>query len=601
MGLDPSVPQPRRGSIHDTGDEGVDPSGATPWGSIRDIEPPKRARSERPATAKGLDPRHRRRGGRSVRSAAAGVDPRYRAPKKGSIRASRDRKGARSATPATRGSIRPGRSRGGRSAISSPQRGSTHDTGDEGVDSSGGAAVGGDPRYRAPEGARSERPATPKGLDPRHRGRGGRFVRGAAVGVDPRYRAPKKGSIRASRNPEGARSTTPATRGSIRPERRRGGRSAISSPQEGFDPGVPRPRRGSIRDTGGEGVDPSGAPPRGSIRDIEPPKGLDPSVPRPRRGSIHDTGGEGVDPSGAPPWGSIRDIEPPNGARSGRPATAKGLDPRHRRRGGRSVRSAAVGVDPRYRAPKKGSIRASRNPEEARSATSATRGSIRPERRRGGRSAISSPKKGSIRASRDREGARCRWDAKSGQKWDPKSGHSSGSGCGVEGRVEARFGARRRSWLPATPALLREGRAEAGLGTAPERRPAPCESGSWRLATAEGQTPPPADRTPEGPPRPPAPSAEASPPFPRPSGRLPLTREADPVTGGTDRARQRPIAGRRPRCLRPDSAYTPLMIVRRGARRVVGGRKPVPVHCKPRIGAGLRGTPGDRPPPFCRR
>ena len=59
--------------------------------------------------------------------------------------------------------------------------------------------------------------------------------------------------------------------------------------------------------------------------------------------------------------------------------------------------------------------------------------------------------------------------------------------------------------------------------------------------------------------------------------------------------------GRRPRCRRPDSAYTPLMIVRRGARRVVGGRKPVPVHGKPRIGGAFGGTPGDRPAPFRRR
>ena len=304
--------------------------------------------------------------------------------------------------------------------------------------------------------------------------------------------SPRRGSIRASRNPEEARSTTPATRGSIRPGRRRGGRSAISSPQwgsirasrnrEGARSATPA-TRGSIR---------PGAPPWGSIRNIEPPMGLDPSVPQPRRGSIHDTGDEGVDPSGAPPWGSIRDIEPPMGLDPSVPQPRRGSIRDTGDEGVDPSGGAAVGGDPRYRAPKWGSIRASRNPE----------------------------------------GARCRWDAKSGQKWDPKSGHSSGSGCGVEGRVESGFGARRRSWRPATPALLRKGTAEAGLGTAPERRPAPCESGSWRLATAEGQTPPsPADRTPEGPPR-----------LRRPSRGRPavsrLTREADPLAGGTDDRRQ---------------------------------------------------------------
>ena len=145
--------------------------------------------------------------------------------------------------------------------------------------------MGGDPRYRAPKRARSERPATAKRLHPRHRRRGGRSVRGAAAGVDPRYRAPKRGSIRASRNPEGARSATPATRGSIRPGRRRGGRSAISSPQMGLDPSVPQPRGGSIhghRRRGGrsvrsttEGVDPRYRAPKGA-RSERPatPKGL---------------------------------------------------------------------------------------------------------------------------------------------------------------------------------------------------------------------------------------------------------------------------------------------------------------------------------------
>ena len=258
-----------------------------------------------------------------------GVDPRYRAPKKGSIRASRNPEGARFATPATRGSIRPGRSRGGRSAISSPQkgldpsvpqprRGSIRDTGGEGVDPSGAQPWGSIRDIEPPKRARSERPATPKGLDPRHRRRGGRSVRGAAVGVDPRYRAPKKGSIRASRNPEGARSATPATRGSIRPGRRRGGRSAISSPEKGLDPGVPQPRRGSIHDTGDEGVDPSGAPPWGSIR---APRNREGAVSRGRekwtemgseKWTLFGLGfrgfGEGRDGSGAP-------------RRSSRPAT----------------------------------------------------------------------------------------------------------------------------------------------------------------------------------------------------------------------------------------------------------------------------------------
>ena len=315
----------------------------------------------------------------------------------------------------------------------------------------------------------------------------------------------------------------------------------------GLDPSVPQPRRGSIHDTGDEGVDPSGAPPWGAIRDIEPPKGLDPSVPQPRSGSIRDTGDEGVDPSGAPPRGSIRDIEPPKGARSERPATPKGLDPRHRRRGGRSVRGAAVGVDPRYRAPKWGSIRASRNREGARSTDTGDEGVDR----------SGAPPRGSIRDIEPQKGLDpsvpqprrgwCQGAAKSGQKWDPKSGHSSGSGSGVAGRAETGPGRLDGLRVP-RPRRLREGRGRGGAWDGARAATRSCESGSWRLATAAGPTPPPpADRTPGGPPWPPAPSAEASPPFPRPSGRLP----ADP--GGRPPRRR----NRRPKTVRGESPESP--------------------------------------------
>ena len=75
------------------------------------------------------------------------------------------------------------------------------------------------------------------------------------------------------------------------------------------------------------------------------------------------------------------------GGRSGRPASAKGLDPRHPRQGARSARSAGSGVDPRHRAREGARSARPVSAKRARSATPAARGSIRAwrTRRRGRR------------------------------------------------------------------------------------------------------------------------------------------------------------------------------------------------------------------------
>ena len=108
-GLDPRVPHARRGSIRNTR-QGARSRGAPAWGSIRDSEPAKgvdpgvpqaRSGSIRNTRGKGLDPRGARHGGRSA----------IASPRRGSIRASYRREGARSATLAARGSIRPWRTR----------------------------------------------------------------------------------------------------------------------------------------------------------------------------------------------------------------------------------------------------------------------------------------------------------------------------------------------------------------------------------------------------------------------------------------------------------------------------------------------------------